>query len=253
MDISKMRVLLQGAAKIFKAGQRSKTWDIHGMPQFITTMHRERCDMCEAYALHVVEVSKVLMVEILSREVEKALQIAWLNIIHHIEDKASSESDKKVKWCSNCHDNLTNDVRMVENKVSAERDHCPKADKKLAQANLQIEELGVLQMQDKRMPVDRGDLYNFSGSDSETTSGRSSQKRKKGQAFPPSISYGGFFPDNACTPIPVKALMLASLASVSTSAVGLIATLLTGHLPTSRTVPPWGKGDPPHFGNRNVT
>ena len=72
MDTSKMRVPLQGAAKIFKARLKSKTWDIHGMPHFITTTHREGCDMCEAYALHIVEVSKVLMVEILSREVEKA-------------------------------------------------------------------------------------------------------------------------------------------------------------------------------------
>ena len=33
--------------------------------------------------------------------------------------------------------------------------------------------------------------------------------------------------------------------SASTSVVGPIATPLTGHLPTSRIVPPWGKGDPP--------
>ena len=43
MDTSKMRVPLQGAAKIFEAGLKSKTWDIHGMPQFITTTHREGC------------------------------------------------------------------------------------------------------------------------------------------------------------------------------------------------------------------
>ena len=72
MDTSEMRVLLQGAAKIFEAGLKSKTWDIHGMPHFITTTHCEGCDMCEAYALHVVEVSKALMAEILSREVKKA-------------------------------------------------------------------------------------------------------------------------------------------------------------------------------------
>ena len=70
-----------------------------------------------------------------SREVKKAFQIAWLNIVHHIEDKASSESDKKVEWYSNCHNNLTDDVRMVENKASAEQDHHWKADEKLAQAN----------------------------------------------------------------------------------------------------------------------
>ena len=85
----------KGVAKIFEAGLKSKTWDIHGLPHFITTMHREGCDMCKVYASHVIEASKVPMVEIPSRKVEKAFQIAWPNIVCHIEDKASSESDKK--------------------------------------------------------------------------------------------------------------------------------------------------------------
>ena len=76
--------------------------------------------MCEAYALHVIEALKVPMVEILPREVKKAFQIAWPNIVHHIEDEASSELDKKVKWYSDHHNNLTDDIRMVENKASAE-------------------------------------------------------------------------------------------------------------------------------------
>ena len=41
MDTNKMRVPLQGAVKFFEAGLKSKTWDIHGMPQFITTAHCE--------------------------------------------------------------------------------------------------------------------------------------------------------------------------------------------------------------------
>ena len=101
------------------------------------------------------------MVEIPSREVEKAFQIAWPNIIHHIEDEASSVSDKKVEWYSDCHNNLTDDIRLVQNKASVEQDHHQKADEKLAQANSKIikleaklaelqQELTVLQMQDKR-------------------------------------------------------------------------------------------------------
>ena len=43
MDTSEMKGPLQGAAKIYEAGLKSKTWDIHGMPQFITTTHREGC------------------------------------------------------------------------------------------------------------------------------------------------------------------------------------------------------------------
>ena len=120
MDTSEMRVPLQGVAKIFEAGLKSKTWDIHGMPQFIMTTHREGCEMCDMYTLHIVKASELLMVEILSREVKKAFQIAWPNIVHHIEDEASSESDKKVGWYSDRHDNLTDDVRMAKNKASAE-------------------------------------------------------------------------------------------------------------------------------------
>ena len=70
------------------------------------------------------------------------------------------ELDKKVEWYSDRHDNLTDDVRMVENKASAEQDCHWKADENLAQANSKIteleaklaelqQELTVLQMQDK--------------------------------------------------------------------------------------------------------
>ena len=71
----------------------------------------------------------------------KAFWIAWPNIDHHIEDEAFSELDKKVEWYSDRHDNLTDDVRMAENKASAERDRHQKADEKLAQANSKITEL----------------------------------------------------------------------------------------------------------------
>ena len=135
MDTSEMRVPLQGVAKIFEARLKSKTWDIHRMPQFITMTHHEGCETCDAYALHVVKASEASTVEIPSREVEKAFRIVWPNIVHHIEDEASSVLDKNVEWYSDCHDNLTDDIRMAENKASAERDHCRKADGKLAQAN----------------------------------------------------------------------------------------------------------------------
>ena len=52
--------------------------------------------MCDMYASHFIEASKALMVEIPSREVEKAFWITWPNIVCHIEDEASSESDKKL-------------------------------------------------------------------------------------------------------------------------------------------------------------
>ena len=72
MDKSKTRVPLKGVAKIFEAGLHSKTLDIHGLPHFVTKTHCEGYNTCKAYALHVIEVSRVPMVEIPSQEVEKA-------------------------------------------------------------------------------------------------------------------------------------------------------------------------------------
>ena len=119
---------------------------------------------------------------------------------------------------------------MAENKAPAERDCHRKADKKLAQANSKIteletkltelqQELTALQMQDKRMPIVWDDQYRFSGSDSEPTSGRSSWKRKKGQAFPLAISYRGFFLSETRTLVLADKVMPMMLA-LSSQAVG---------------------------------
>ena len=105
------------------------------------------------------------------------------------------------------------------------------------------QELTALRMQDRRMLIVWDNQYGFSGSDSEPTSGRSSQKRKKGQAFPLVISYGGFFLSEASTlvlPDEPMPMMPASL-----QAVGSQTPLPLVNPPTSRIAPPWGKGDPP--------
>ena len=94
------------------------------------------------------------------------------------------------------------------------------------------------------MPITWDDLYGFLGSDSEPTSGQSSWKRKKGQAFPPAISYRGFFLSEASTSVLADEPMPMIPASLS-QAVGSQTTLPQVNPPTSRITPPWGKGDPP--------
>ena len=144
---------------------------------------------------------------------------------------------------------------MAENKASTEQDHHWKADEKLAQANSKIteldakltelqQELTVLQMQDKRMLIVWDDQYGFLVSDSEPTSGQSSRKRKKSQAFPPAISYGGFFPSEASMSVQADEPMPMLPASLS-QAMGSQTTLPQVNPPTLSIAPPWGKGDPP--------
>ena len=94
------------------------------------------------------------------------------------------------------------------------------------------------------MPIAQDDPYGFLGSDSEPTSGQSSQKRKKGQTFPLAISYGGFFLSEASTSVLADKPMPMIPAS-SSQAVGSQTTLPLVNPPTLRIAPPWGKGDPP--------
>ena len=94
------------------------------------------------------------------------------------------------------------------------------------------------------MPVAWDDLYGFSGSGSEPTSSRLSRKRKKGQAFPPAISYGGFFLSEASMSVLADELM-PMMPVLSSQAVGSQITLPRANPPTSRITPLWGKGDPP--------
>ena len=74
------------------------------------------------------------------------------------------------------------------------------------------------------MLIVRDDQYGFLGSDSEPTSGRSSRKWKKGQAFPLAISYRGFFPSDASTLVLADEPMPMMPAS-SSQAVGSQTTL----------------------------
>ena len=70
-----------------------------------------------------------------------------------------------------------------------------------------------------------------------------SQKRKKGQAFPPAISYGGFFLSEASMSVLADELM-PMMPALSSQAVGAQTTLPLVNPPTSRIAPLWGKGDP---------
>ena len=106
------------------------------------------------------------------------------------------------------------------------------------------QELTALQMQDKRMLIVQDDQYGFLGSDSEPTSSCSSRKRKKGQAFPPAISYGGFFLSKASMSVLADEPM-PMMPVLSSQAVGSQITLPRVNPPTLRIAPLCGKGDPP--------
>ena len=71
--------------------------------------------MCKAYASHVVEALKASTIEIPSREVEKAFQITWLNIVCHIHVYITQEkiSPLFLLFTFHFHIMLTGDLYII--------------------------------------------------------------------------------------------------------------------------------------------
>ena len=87
---------LKGAAKVFAKRQLESSWQIEGVPGFITTTHRDECSLCKQYAEHAVAALEKLTVEIPSHRIELAFQTAWPRVVERIEDDAMDEAHGKL-------------------------------------------------------------------------------------------------------------------------------------------------------------
>ena len=70
---------LKGAAKVFARWWLELSWQIEGVPGFITTTHRDECSLCEQYAEHAVVALEKLTVEI----VIETGEVIYITITDH--------------------------------------------------------------------------------------------------------------------------------------------------------------------------
>ena len=89
---------LKGAAKVFAKRRLESSWQIEGVPGFITTTHRDECSLCEQYAEHAVAASGKPMVEIPSHQIELAFWTVLPRVVERIEDDAVDEAHSKLSW-----------------------------------------------------------------------------------------------------------------------------------------------------------
>ena len=87
---------LKGTAKVFAKRRLESSWQIEGVPGFITTTHRDKCSLCEQYAKHAVATSEKLTVELPSHWIELAFRTAWPRVVECIEDDAVDEAHGKL-------------------------------------------------------------------------------------------------------------------------------------------------------------
>ena len=118
----------RGMIEVINARLQAQMWDIPGMPNFLMTMHKDDCAICQSYAEHVLEALKGTTIPILHPQIANMFHSAWPQSVAIIEDDTSAEADHKCNWyCDQC-DDWAKRAKFAENKLSLEIDQCCKVE-----------------------------------------------------------------------------------------------------------------------------
>ena len=107
------------------------SWQIEGVPGFITTTHRDECLLCEQYAEHAVGASEKPMVEIPSHQIELAFRTAWPLVVEHIEDEAVDEAHSKLSWYRDRYQDAVKNAKSLQEQLDSKKELCRKVESKL--------------------------------------------------------------------------------------------------------------------------
>ena len=122
---------LKDATKVFTKRRLESSWQVEGVPGFITTTHRDECLLCKQYTEHTVAASEKLMVEIPSHRIELAFRTAWPWVVEHIEDDAVDEAHGKLSWYRDRHQDVVKTMKSLQEQLDSEKEHCRKAKSEL--------------------------------------------------------------------------------------------------------------------------
>ena len=116
---------LKGATKVFVKRRLESSWQIEGVPGFITTTHRDECSLCKQYAKHAVAALEKPTVEIPSHWIELAFRTAWPRVVERIEDNAMDEAHGNLSWYHDRYQDAVKNVKLLEEQLDCEREcHC---------------------------------------------------------------------------------------------------------------------------------
>ena len=143
MDISEDQRAsnLKGALKLFRERLQEQTWEIQGIPEFVTMTHRDKCALCKQYAAHTIEVAKCPTVAIPSHQIEVPFWTAWPQTVTCIEDEAVDKAHGKLSWYWDRYNEVMKTAKLLEEKLSSEEDYCQKTEARQAELEIELETL----------------------------------------------------------------------------------------------------------------
>ena len=258
------------SSKAFKNTIKDCTWDILGIPHFITMTYWEGCTLCNKYTTHVILAAKSPTIEVLPHQIELVIWIAWPKVLNHLIDDTCSEIKYSVDYWHNQCDKLKDAVTTTEDRLSSEKDQCCKAESNLADAKSKgkalEKELEELCRESKAMgkckaPPEPQRLVSTcmfhkwkSTMDSDmaenTSFSQSCWKRQRCDNTALQLPVGGMMPFPESEPIdigPRHILLLMGFTKVGEQGPDppLPTTHINVAIPTALTVSLWEKGDSP--------
>ena len=112
---------LKGASKLFKERLQEQSFQIQGIPGFVTMTHRGDCTTCETYATHAIVAARSPMIAIPSYQIELTFWSAWPQVMTQIEDEAVDEAQGKLSWYQYQYEEATKSIKALEEKLSSEK------------------------------------------------------------------------------------------------------------------------------------
>ena len=80
----------RSAGTLIKKDQAKLTWSMAGWHGGAALHHPQGCKKCDDYVAHAVKASDLNQLNVLRKDIDHALKVAWPGIIHDIEDDATA-------------------------------------------------------------------------------------------------------------------------------------------------------------------
>ena len=132
---------LKGVLKLFEERLQEQTFQIQGIPEFVTMTHRGDCMTCEVYATHTIAAARNPTVAIPSHQIKIVFWTAWPQVMTCIEDDAVDKAHGKLPWYLDQYKEATKSIKALEEKLSSEKDHCHKAETKQSELETELNNL----------------------------------------------------------------------------------------------------------------
>ena len=118
------------------------------MSNFLMMVHKEHCTICQSYVEHVVDTLKGVTISILYPWIARVFCSTWPQSVTTIKDEVTVEADHKHNWYYDHCNNWARRAKIMEEKISSEKEQFHKAEVNLEASSSKkatLEELNELQ------------------------------------------------------------------------------------------------------------